>query len=113
MHIEHYSFGKIIINGNTYSSDVIVFPDRVQSSWWRKEGHLLQIPDLKEIMAEIPPVLIIGTGFYGSMRVQEETLQYLNKKKIETHVMKTGEAVERFNKYASQKHTVAALHLTC
>lgn len=33
MKIDHYSFGKIIINGKTYPSDVIIYPDSVDSSW--------------------------------------------------------------------------------
>ena len=47
MLIESYSFGKISINGKIYHSDVIIFPDRVYDSWWRKEGHILHLEDLK------------------------------------------------------------------
>jgi hypothetical protein len=113
MKIEHYSFGEIKINGKTYTSDVIIFPDRVNSSWWRLEGHLLQIPDLKEIMAEKPSVLVIGTGFYGTMRVPEETLNYLRSNNIEVHVKNTREAVDLYNKISEKRPLVAAFHLTC
>jgi hypothetical protein len=113
MKIEHYSFGKIKINGRTYTSDVIIFPNRVNPSWWRLEGHLLQIPDLKEIMAERPSVLVIGTGFYGTMKVPGETLDYLKSNNIEVYVKNTREAVDFYNEISEKRPTVAAFHLTC
>jgi len=39
--IESYKFGEILIDGVTYTSDVIIYPDSVDFKWWRKEGHLL------------------------------------------------------------------------
>jgi hypothetical protein len=39
--IESYKFGEIIITGKKYDSDLIIYPDHIDSSWWRKEGHLL------------------------------------------------------------------------
>ncbi|MEF9475582.1 MAG: Mth938-like domain-containing protein [Candidatus Mariimomonas ferrooxydans] len=113
MKIEHYSFGNITIDGQTFISDVIIYPDRVNSSWWRKEGHLLQIDDLSDITGAGLPVLIIGTGYYGTMRVPEETLKYIKSKGIEVFVENTQKAVNLYNEISSDKPTVAGLHLTC
>jgi hypothetical protein len=113
MKINHYSFGKITINGTTYSSDVIIFPDRVNSSWWRREGHLLQIPDLKEVMDANLPMVIIGTGYYSTMKVPKETVEYLKSNNIKIYIEDTQKAVERYNEITPQKQCVAALHLTC
>ncbi len=114
MEINHYSFGTITINKKIYKSDVIIFPDRVSSSWWRKEGHLLQAADIKEIITAGLPVLIIGTGFYGAMRISEETHSYLKSKGLEVHYFRTQKAVEFYNKISPKKKPViAALHLTC
>jgi len=44
--IEHYEFGHIVIRGKSYSSDVIIYPDHVDSDWWREEGHRLSPVDL-------------------------------------------------------------------
>jgi len=33
--IESYSFGQMVIDGQEYTSDLIIFPDRINSSWWR------------------------------------------------------------------------------
>ena len=113
MHIDGYVFGRIIINEKTYSSDVIVYPDRVDPSWWRKEGHYLQKEDLSGIVAEKPEILIIGTGHMGVMQVPESTIAYLTKQGIEVHVEPTGKAVEIFNSQPARKKVAGAFHLTC
>ena len=46
--IDSYHFGQIIINGKKYTSDVIIFPDRVQGDWWRNESHELSLKDIAE-----------------------------------------------------------------
>ncbi|MEQ8191120.1 MAG: hypothetical protein ABRQ39_24360 [Candidatus Eremiobacterota bacterium] len=45
--IDSYDFGTIKISGKTYKSDVIIYPDRVDGKWWRKEGHSLHPDDLR------------------------------------------------------------------
>ena len=113
MQIDHYSFGTIVIDGNTYTSDVIVYPDRVDSSWWRQEGHVLQKADLKDILAAKPDILIVGTGNSGLMNVPEGTLKFLESQNITVHIEKTGRAVELFNNQPSGKKVIGAFHLTC
>ena len=113
MKIEHYSFGTITIDGKSYTSDVIIYPEMVDSSWWRKQGHSLHIVDLKDVIPACPRILIVGTGYSGAMVVPEETLSYLKSKGIDVHIARTDKAVELFNKFQKNKKTIAALHLTC
>ena len=113
MKIDQYSFGSITIDGRRYTSDVIIYPDRVDSSWWRKEGHNLHIVDLKDIINAKPEVLVVGTGSPGLMKVPKETISHLESKGIEVHVSLTAKAVELFNKLQSDKKVIAAFHLTC
>ena len=114
MEIDHYRFGRIGIGGRDYDTDVIIFPDRVQDRWWRREGHRLSGEDLDTVLAEPPQLLVIGTGYYGRMHVPEETLALLRAAGTEIRVLKTGEAVSEFNRLQKDcARTVAALHLTC
>ena len=113
MKLEHYSFGRLTIDGKTYTSDVIIYPGRVDSSWWRKEGHYLQVVDLVDVINAKPEVLIIGTGYSGVMVVPKETISHLESKGIEVHVARSEKAVEMFNKLQKEKLLIAALHLTC
>ncbi len=113
MKIEHYSFGKIVIDGKTYTSDVIIYPGRVDASWWRKEGHYLQAVDLADIINAKPDLLIVGTGFSGVMAVPDETITFVGSKGIEIRVERTGKAVELYNIMRKERTVIAALHLTC
>ena len=80
--IESYSFGRIIIDGQEYTSDLIIYPDKIDSKWWRLKGHLLQIDDLRDILEYNPDVLVIGTGAHGLMEVSEELKRLLKVKRI-------------------------------
>jgi hypothetical protein len=114
MRITEYEFGRIAIADKTYTSDLIVAPDKVIESWWRKQGHNLQIEDLDDIVNAKPDMLIIGTGYYGRMQVPDETRHFLEQRGIKVLQAKTGEAVSEFNRLQNEyARIVAALHLTC
>ncbi len=113
MKIDSYSFGKIVINGKTYPSDVIIYPGRVDASWWRKEGHLLQTADLADVLSAKPDVLIIGTGYAGVMRVPRETIDRIAEAGIEVKVERTTKAVALYNELQGKQTVIAALHITC
>ncbi len=110
--IESYSFGRIVIDGHPYTKDVIILPDKVLSPWWRKEGHLLHMEDLQEVVAEKPELLIVGCGYSGVMQVPEVVINKLKALGIESRVMRTTDAVTLFNSIKDRK-CIAALHLTC
>ncbi len=112
MHIERYSFGSITIEGITYTKDVIIFPDRVFSPWWRKDGHLLHKEDLDEVLNETPEVLVIGQGNMGAMSVPIKLIDELRAQGIEVITARTGKAVDTYNELKG-KRVIAALHLTC
>jgi hypothetical protein len=114
MKVQAYDFGKINVNGKTYTSDVIIVPEEVRGGWWRKEGHRLQIEDLTDIIEAKPDVLVVGTGYYGRMSIPSETKLYIESKGIELRTAKTSEAVKEFNNLQKEiGRVVAALHLTC
>jgi len=114
MDISGYRFGKIDIGGRTYTSDVIITPERVIDGWWRQRGHALAVADLDDVMAASPDVLVIGTGYFGRMCVSQEARQYLEAQGIQVHDAQTGEAVHDFNRRQKEPgRVVAALHLTC
>ncbi len=114
MKISAYRFGSIDVEDKTYTRDVIILPRRVKDSWWRQQGHRLNIADLDEVISSEPQVLVIGTGYYGRMEVPAETREYLKSRGIEIYCLPTRDAVKEFNRL-QQKYArvVAALHLTC
>jgi hypothetical protein len=111
--IKGYEFGRIIIGGETYTKDVIIYPDRVQAAWRRRNGHRLDMEDLKDVLAEKPDILIIGTGSSGLMSVPAETLASLQSRGIDVFSYRTADAVKLYNSTPKSYKIVAALHLTC
>ncbi|TET91774.1 MAG: hypothetical protein E3J35_01155 [Methanomassiliicoccales archaeon] len=113
MRINSYDFGKIVIDGVTYTSDVILLEGRVNSSWWRREGHRLEAADLEEVVQANPEFLVIGTGHSGAMKVPQETQEFLRSKGIDFAIQKTEDACKTFNQSVQERKAAAALHLTC
>jgi len=111
--IDSCQFGLIVVNGKRYSSDVIIFPDSVIDSWWRKRGHQLCLEDIAEVMTENPEVLVVGTGASGLVKVLPEVKQSLDAQGIKLIVEPTSEACQIYNQLCHSQKVVAALHLTC
>ena len=111
--IDSYSFGSITVNGKRYTSDLIIYPDRVESSWWRKEGHDLCMEDLQDVLRYRPEVLVIGKGKPGLMAVGADLVEQLAQRGIEVHTAPTAKAVKLYNRLSPERKIVAALHLTC
>ncbi len=114
MQIDSYQFGKIVIDGVSYSSDIIILGGSVQADWWRKKGHSLRAEDLESVIAAGPSVLIVGCGASGLMKVPERTRQVLQENDIQLEAVDTHKAVQRFNELSQAGEDVAAaMHLTC
>ncbi|MCD6413384.1 MAG: hypothetical protein J7L54_04490 [Elusimicrobia bacterium] len=111
--IEDYSFGKIVIDGREYISDVIVLGNRVVSSWWRKEGHKLFCRDIKEIFDFNPEAIVVGCGSPGLMKVQADVFEKCETEGIEIFAKPTASAVKIFNFLHEKKKTAGCFHLTC
>lgn len=112
--IDSYSFGEIIVNGEKYNNDLIIFPDYVKANWWRQEGHSLHPDDLDDVIKAKPEILVIGNGANSVMKVPSETKEYIKSLGIKLIIKKTGKACKTYNKLIEKgKNAVAALHLTC
>jgi hypothetical protein len=110
--IEGYRFGRLVVDGQEESRDLIVLPGRVVRHWWRREGHALVLEDLDEVLDELPERLIVGTGASGQLRPDPAALQELARRGVSVQVVTTDEAVRLFGD-ADPARTAAALHLTC
>jgi hypothetical protein len=110
--IDHYEFGRIVVDGREETRDLIILPDRVVRDWWRQDGHALVVDDLAEVLDELPSHLVVGTGANGRMRPDPDTVRQLQERGMTVEALPTGQAVRRFGELDSAS-TAAALHLTC
>ena len=113
MHIDRYEFGLIVIEGQTFKNDVLIWPGRIKSDWWRKEAHLLQLDDVAEALAAHLQVLVVGQGEPGKMQVDPALAAYLQDLGVELMAHPTREACRVINSLSGARRLAAALHLTC
>ena len=112
--IDSYQFGKIVVNGNKYSADLIIFEDNVLPKWWRRKGHELCITDIEEVIEKFKPtMLIVGTGRYGVLKVLTETKNFLQANNIKLIADKSDDACLKYNELCKREKVLGAFHLTC
>jgi hypothetical protein len=111
--IDSYRFGQLVVSGKKYTSDVIIFPDRVSHNWWRKTGHQLCLKDIAEVIAANPEVLVVGTGASGLMKVSPDVERDVETQGIKLIVEATDRACHTYNHICHSQRAIAALHITC
>jgi len=111
--IQSYCFGRMVVDGQQHTKDLILLPCRVVSGWRRREGHRLAAEDLEEVLAARPEVLVVGTGAHGLMKVPEETRWAVEGAGIELQAAPTGMAWRVYNDLREQRRAAGAFHLTC
>jgi hypothetical protein len=111
--IDSFSFGKIIIDGETYQKDLIITGSRVLPNWWRKQGHALCLADINPILKFPPQVLVVGSGVYGRVKLEQLVIKEMNNMGIRLIVQNTEDACQSYNSLSINEKVAAALHLTC
>ncbi len=111
--IDSYSFGEIVVDGHRYNSDLVIFPDKIEHTWWRKQGHKLSPEDIKDAISVHPDTLIVGCGASGVLQIPAETREFIASLGIELMALPTDLACKNYNELAKDKKVVALLHLTC
>lgn len=112
--IEQYSFGNIVINGETYINDIKIIQGKVVPEWWRKSGHFVDVDDIQDILKSKPDILVLGKGSPGQMKSTESLCEFLKNNGIELIEEKTSEAVKTFNRlFKAGKNVSAGFHLSC
>jgi hypothetical protein len=114
MKIDDYSFGEISIAGKLYTSDLKILGEKILPNWWRKEGHLLQLEDIEDILEFRPDVLVVASGAYGLMKVEAGVERYLRSRNIKCEVSPTPQACREFNRLLESGLKLAGcFHLGC
>lgn len=115
--ITSFVFGQMIIGADTYTADLIILPDRqIISNWRRKEGHVLEMDDLKSVLPLTPDLIIAGTGVHDRMKTAPDLEKELKSMGIELKALATDKAVAVFNDIIARtpdKAVSACFHLTC
>jgi hypothetical protein len=114
MRIEPGGFGRVLIDGVTYSKDVLILKEGVKENWWRKDGHSLVEEDLPQVFENPPAVFVMGCGYHGVLKVPAETRSAFQAAGIDLRECKTPEACALLSRLLEEGEDVAGgLHLTC
>jgi hypothetical protein len=112
--LSDYAFGRVILDGEAHTRDLVVTSGEVLSPWVRQEGHRLVSEDLAWVLDRAPRVLVVGTGAVGRLVVPEDTIHYVAARGIVLVARRTARAIDEFNALEGRGEQVAAcLHLTC
>lgn len=114
MQIEGISFGRLILDGHTYTTDLLIYPDgRVQEDWRRDRGHSLALGDIAGLVETDPDVIVAGTGVNGRMRPDADLEERLLAWGIQLQAAPNEQASEIFNDRIRTERVGACFHLTC
>jgi hypothetical protein len=116
MHIDHFTFGSIRIDGVIREHDVVIAQGRVRK---RKKKSSKPFRDTfghtpVSIEENIPwdcRRLVVGTGADGALPVMDEVKQEAARREVELLTVPTSEAIRALQ--AEPKDTNAILHVTC
>ena len=117
--ISHVSWGGLEIEGQTQSfKDAKLYPGGARAWDWNETGtsHTpgIQPADVEELVDQGAEVIVLTKGMNERLGVMSETLQMLDEAGIETHVLQTEKAVERYNALQNDGRRVGGLfHSTC
>lgn len=118
--IAQSSWGRVRIEGPsgllTYK-DAKLYPGGSREWDWNETGtrHTpgIQPADVKELLERGAEVVVLSTGVYGRLGVSSKTLRLLEEKGVEVHVLKTEEAVQRYNELSLNRPVGGLIHSTC
>ncbi len=116
--ITHRSWGRIEVNdGEQRFKDAKLYPGGAREWDWGETGtsHApgIQIADVEELLAHGSETVILSRGVHERLQVQEDTLDYLDEQGVDTHVLQTEKAVERYNQLRKDRKVGGLFHSTC
>ena len=119
--IDHVSWGTLEVeevDDTTTYKDAKLWPGGSRQWDWSETGtsHVpgIQTADVKELVDKGADVVVLSKGMNRRLQIQSDTLEWLDDRGVETEVLETSEAVERYNELADEGEDVGALiHSTC
>jgi hypothetical protein len=116
--ITHFEWGILQVEGYpTAFKDAKLYPGGAQEWDWSETGTRhepgIQPADLQTLLDHQVSVVVLSKGVHERLQVCPETLQLLVQHGIETHVLQTEKAIEKYNELAQHNAVGALIHSTC
>jgi hypothetical protein len=116
--IASLSWGRLEVEGRDHPyKDAKLFPGGSRAWDWNETGTShepgIQPGDVEELLERGATVVVLSTGMYERLGVCPETLSLLKQRGVPVHVLKTEEAVKRYNELIETEAAGALMHSTC
>ena len=108
--IQKIEFGNIIINGESFDSDITLFNDGYET---KPKSHNITKKDFEDLLLKEPEAVIISTGFSNAVKVDEKIKAIAKNENIELFILPTKDAAKKFTELSGRKKVAAILHPTC
>jgi hypothetical protein len=116
--IIQFSWGRVVVSGyETTFKDVKLFPGGAREWDWNETGtrHIpgIQPADIQELLDNGALKVILSQGMQKRLRITPEAVNELEKLSVETFILPTDDAVEKYNELVDSEQVGALIHSTC
>ena len=112
-----HSWGEIIVEEFPPFKDVKLFPGGARVWDWNETGTShsagIQSSDVEELIEHDAQVIILSRGVMGRLKVNQRTIQLLEKRGVEIHIHRTAKAIKVYNELRENNLIGALIHSTC
>ena len=111
------AWGRMKVEGLGIGKDFKLFPGGGREWDWSETGTRhrpgIQPADVEELLAHGATIIVLSRGMDQQLHVDRATLQYLEERSVEVHVVETREAVKIYNELADGVAVAGLFHSTC
>lgn len=112
------SWGRLEVEGRDAPyKDAKLYPGGSRAWDWNETGTShspgVQPADVEELLEAGARVVILSRGMAGRLQVRDDTLEMLEDRDIEVHVLRTDAAAERYNELVEERPVGGLFHSTC
>jgi hypothetical protein len=111
------SWGRMDVESLGVGKDFKLYPGGGREWNWTETGTRhqpgIQPADVEELLAHGATTVVLSRGMDLQLHVAPETLDYLEERSIQVHVVETRGAVELYNKLVDTTAVAGLFHSTC
>jgi hypothetical protein len=114
--IVNISWGGMEVEGYGKGRDFILWPGGAELWDWNRSGtshDSIALADVEKALANGAEIVILSTGVFGRLKITDEVTSFLCDRGVEFEILKTGEAVKRYNQLREVRLVGGLFHSTC
>ena len=115
--ISSLAWGHVEVDGSRSFKDAMLFPGGAREWDWKETGtsHSLgvQVADVEELLENGAEVVVIACGVFQRLKGPPEIYRTLEERGVAVHVLRTKDAVRRYNELRETEAAGGLFHTTC